>query len=52
MNYISCCKFIYYISLVVGNGILISCININKFNLVVKNDKNIDKVIYGINWYV
>ena len=51
MNYISRRQFIYYTSLAIGNGILTSCTNANNSNSVAKNDKNLEKVTYGTNWY-
>ena len=51
MNYISRRQFIYYTSLAIGSGILASCTNANNSNSVAKNDKNLEKVTYGTNWY-
>ncbi|MCL2925310.1 MAG: ABC transporter substrate-binding protein [Trichodesmium sp. MAG_R04] len=51
MNYISRRQFLYYTSIAIGNGILTSCTSANNSNSVAKNDKNLDKVTYGTNWY-
>ena len=51
MNYINRRQFIQYSTLAMGTSILTSCASAKNSNSTVKNDKNLDKITYGTNWY-
>ncbi|NET25279.1 ABC transporter substrate-binding protein [Okeania sp. SIO1I7] len=51
MNYINRRQFIQYSSLAISTSILTSCATSNNSNSTAKNNKNLDKVTYGTNWY-
>ncbi|NEQ77224.1 MAG: ABC transporter substrate-binding protein [Okeania sp. SIO2D1] len=51
MNYINRRQFIQYSSLAISTSILTSCATPNNSNSTAKNNKNLDTVTYGTNWY-
>ncbi|NES67661.1 MAG: ABC transporter substrate-binding protein, partial [Okeania sp. SIO2D1] len=51
MNYINRRQFIQYSSLAISTSILTSCATSENSNSTAKNNKNLDKVTYGTNWY-
>ncbi|MGB3511204.1 MAG: ABC transporter substrate-binding protein [Microcoleaceae cyanobacterium] len=50
MNYLNRRKFIQYSTLAIGSSLLISCAP-NNSNSAVENNKNLDKITFGTNWY-
>lgn len=50
MNYLNRRKFIQYSTLAIGTSLLTSCAP-NNSNSTVENNKNLDKITFGTNWY-
>ncbi|MGK7922021.1 MAG: ABC transporter substrate-binding protein [Trichodesmium sp.] len=51
MNYLNRRQFIQYSTLAISTSILTSCASAKNTTSTVENNKNLDKVTYGTNWY-
>ena len=50
MNYLNRRQFIQYSTITMGTTLLTSCVA-NNSNSTVENQQNLDKIVYGTNWY-